>query len=159
LVDSQRTIDVDEMQRRACPEIRAFHAYWDGKRDGRLMPRRADIDPIEMKPWLTTIQLVDVSENPRRLQYRLLGQDQVEARGFNATGLSVDEGFICSSKEYALANYSLAIDNKTMVFDWSPVPYPSGALVEQQTIFLPLSSNGVDVDKVITFSVVFREGR
>ena len=144
------------MRRRARPLICGIYDYWDGKRRGRALPARADLDPIEMKPWLTGIQLVEVFNNPRRLQYRLLGQDEIELRGFNATGLSVEEGFICSSKEAALANYNLAIDGKTMVFDWAPIPHAGGFDVEQQGIFLPLSSNGIDVDKVLTFSITLR---
>lgn len=32
------------------PDIAAFYDYWDGKRRGRDMPARADIDPLEIVP-------------------------------------------------------------------------------------------------------------
>ncbi len=144
------------MRREARPLISEFYDYWDRKRRGRALPSRADLDPVEMKRWLSGIQIVEVLENPRRLQYRLLGQNEIDARGFNATGLPVEEGFICASKEDALANYNRAIDGRTMVFDWSPIPHAGGFYVDQQAIFLPLSTNGVDVDRVITFSIILR---
>ncbi len=58
----------------------------DGSR--RRMPSRRDIDPIEMKPWLANIQLIDVSHNPRRMVYRLVGEIDVSFRGYNPTGRS-----------------------------------------------------------------------
>ena len=35
-----RTTDVAEMQSRATPQTRAFYAYWESKRLGRVMPAR-----------------------------------------------------------------------------------------------------------------------
>ena len=149
-----RTTDVGEMKKHAAPAICSFYDYWDGKRRGRAMPARADLDPAEMKKWLGAIQIIDVLNDPRRLKYRLVGQDEVDARGYNPMGRWVEDGYICSSKEDALLNYNTVIDNKTMLFDWVEIPVSGGYLEAQQTIFLPLSAAGDTVDKVITFTVI-----
>jgi hypothetical protein len=149
-----RTTDLAEMQRRATPATLAFYAYWDGKRQGRRMPSRADLDPIEMVAWLTNLQLLDVFENPRRLRYRLVGGAEIETRGFNPTGRWVEEGFIGVSVDEVLRNYNIVIDQQCMLFEWGNYPCGGGYLLAQQTIFLPLSRDGATVDKVITFSVV-----
>jgi hypothetical protein len=149
-----RTIDVAEMQRRATPETKAFYAYWDSKRRGRRMPGRPDLDPIEMREWLPGIQLIDVFEDPRRLVYRLVGEVEVEMRGFNHAGHTVEDSFFAVSKEEALRNYSLTIDGQQMVYDWAAYATRSGFQVTQETIFLPLSEDDTRVNMVITFTVV-----
>jgi hypothetical protein len=32
--------------------VRAIYRYWDSKRNGRLMPRRADLDPVDIPKLL-----------------------------------------------------------------------------------------------------------
>lgn len=149
-----RTTDRAEMLARATSQTRSFFAYWDGKRKGRAMPSRRDLDPVEMKAWLPGIQLIDVFDNPRRLVYRLAGQVEVDMRGFNHTGHNVEDAFFAVSRDEALRNYGLVIDGRQMVYDWARYPTASGFQVSQETIFLPLSDDGERVNMVITFTVV-----
>jgi hypothetical protein len=139
------------------PRVASFYRYWDNKRQGRKMPSRADLDPIEMKPWLPGITLIDVFHNPRRLVYRLVGTKLIELRGRDVTGMTVEEGFIGASLEDVLENYRLAIEEKTLVYDWDPLPTPDGWLREPEGLLLPLSSDGETVDKVIIYSEVIRK--
>jgi len=152
-----RTTDVAEMRRRATAATQAFYDYWDGKRAGRAMPARADLDPIEMKAWLPGIQLIDVHENPRRLVYRLVGEVEVAMRGFSHAGREVAEASFAVSQEEALRNYNIVIDQRTMVYDWARYMTANGFHVSQETIFLPLSDDDATVNKVITFTVVGRQ--
>lgn len=62
----------------ATPLLRSVHAYWDGKRQGRRMPARADLDPAEIKPLLPHLLLMDVLRDgspdwPLDFRYRLIG--------------------------------------------------------------------------------------
>lgn len=68
----------------------ALFAYWDGKRGGRAMPRRSDIDPIEMRQWLGNLLLIDVTVEGRFV-YRLYGTRFVDNFGRDMTGRSVDD--------------------------------------------------------------------
>jgi hypothetical protein len=149
-----RTTDVAEMQLRATADTRAFFAYWDSRRQGRRMPARPDLDPIDMKAWLSGIQLIDVFENPRKLVYRLVGEVEVQMRGFNHAGRQVEDAFFAVSKEEALRNYDLTIDGGWMVYDWARYVAAGGFQVSQETIFLPLSDDGRRVNMVVTFTVV-----
>jgi hypothetical protein len=151
-----RTTDVAEMRLKATSKTQAFYEYWGSKRLGRVMPARRDIDPIEMVPWLAGIQLIDVFENPRKFIYRLVGQVEIDMRGFNHAGHDVAEAYFGVSKEDVLHNYNLAVDGRTMVFDWGSYAAPGGYFVSQETIFLPLSDDGALVNKVVTFTVVLR---
>lgn len=151
--DYPRKTSIDFLER-CSPRVASFYRYWDGKRNGRSMPSRANLDPIEMKEWLPGITLVDVFHNPRKLVYRLVGAKMIELRGRNVTGMTVEEGFIGSSLADVLENYRLAIEEKTLVYDWDPLPSPDGWLREPEGLLLPLSSDGETVDKIIIYAEV-----
>lgn len=70
--------------------LAALYAYWEGKCGGRGMPKRSDIDPVEMRQWLGNILLIDVSAEGKFV-YRLYGTRFVDNFGRDMTGRSVDE--------------------------------------------------------------------
>jgi hypothetical protein len=149
-----RTVDVAVMKARCHPLTAAFYDYWRDKAGERFAPTRDDIDPIDMKPWLAGVQLLSVDHAARRLTYRVVGEVNIAARGFNPTGMSVEEGGIGTSVADVLHEYWLVVDHRTMVYNWAEVPCGGGYLLAQETIYLPLSDDGIRVDRVITYSVV-----
>ena len=159
-----RTTDMEEMARRCAADTLAFYRYWEAKRqqaDGvaRRMPAKRDIDPAEIKPFLPFIQIVDVVPDPdhplgRRLVYRLVGEMEIEVRGFNPTGRTVDEAAVGKESSDPLGNYNLVIDSRTPVYDWSKIPHPKGFLISQECILLPLSDDDERVNHVITYGKV-----
>lgn len=65
--------------------VRIFE-YWNEKRAGRSMPRRADMDPpVELRGRASNIMLYDVL-GPGKYRVRLVGQAIVEFSGYDATG-------------------------------------------------------------------------
>jgi len=67
------------------PQNRAFqefHAYWLQKAAGKVMPSRADLDPLDIPQLLANIFLVDVVPGvPRRFRFRLVGTRIAELEG------------------------------------------------------------------------------
>jgi len=61
-----------------------LYRYWDAKRDGKLMPTRRDIDPIEIPRLLPSIALVDRRDGTYR--WRLMGSRIVHDFGCDLTG-------------------------------------------------------------------------
>lgn len=53
------------------------------------MPSRADVEPAEMKPWLSRVMLIDVIDGGRDFRYRLVGTDIASRLGFDATGTNL----------------------------------------------------------------------
>jgi len=153
-----RTTDINLMLSRCLPSMRSFYHYWDSKRAGRCMPARRDIDPIEMKPWLPNIQLIDVGHNPRRMVYRLVGEVDVSFRGYNPTGRTVEECCIGLSAEETLRNYDIVIGKRTPLYDWSDYVSKSGFLRSQEELLLPLSDDDDLVNMVMTFAEVDVKG-
>lgn len=68
--------------------------YWESRKKGRLAPRRADIDPVDMPQLLPRVMLVDVepsSGGEVDFRYRLSGTGIRGVHGFDATGLTPRE--------------------------------------------------------------------
>lgn len=64
------------------PDLRRLFDYWRGKRNGRPMPAKDDIDPIEI-PWaLTRIFLMDY-DPAEGFRYRLAGSEISNVFGRN----------------------------------------------------------------------------
>jgi hypothetical protein len=130
----------------------ALYRYWDARKRGRNLPRRADIDPAEMKPWLPGLVLVDVGPEPQRqIVYRVVGTAVCTHRGYDPTGRPVQEGLFGNVRSEVLENYRIAIDNQSIVFDYNPTSSRSGHAREVGTLFLPLSSDGASVDKILIY--------
>ncbi|MEK9968686.1 MAG: PAS domain-containing protein [Ferrovibrio sp.] len=73
------------------PDCRLAIDLWESKRGGRLMPSRADFDPLELKPILPRLILIDVLDDPPDFRYRLAGTMSRDLRGVEVTGQSVLE--------------------------------------------------------------------
>jgi hypothetical protein len=70
------------------PDLLRVRAYWDGKRQGRFAPRRADIDPADLVDSLPRIMLADVLPEPLDFRYRLSGTSISNVHGKEMTGKS-----------------------------------------------------------------------
>jgi hypothetical protein len=154
-----RTTSLDFLER-CRPATAEFYRYWDSKRRGRKMPSRADIDPLEMKPWLPGTALVDVTREPPgrlrpyALRYRLIGTKPTLLRGHDVTGMRVESGYFGAGVEAALENYRLVIEEQTLVYDWDRTPSADGFSREAETLLLPLSTDGENVDMVLVYQEV-----
>ena len=66
-------------------------SYCDSKRAGRRCPSRADIEPLEMKSILPYLMLTDITHDPFRVRYRLVGTEVVRVSHFDFTGHFLDQ--------------------------------------------------------------------
>jgi hypothetical protein len=156
--DYPRSTGLDFLNR-CRPATAAFYRYWNAKRGTRAMPARADLDPVEMKPWLPGVALIEVARAENAggryaLRYRLIGTRPTRLRGREVTGLTVEEGYFGASLAAALENYRLVIEEKKPVYDWDHTPAESGFAREAETLLLPLSSDGRSVDMVLVYQEV-----
>jgi hypothetical protein len=77
--------------------LRDAFDHWRRQAVGRIMPRRAEIDPVDIPKLLRDIMVVEVLPSDR-YRYRLIGTENAEAHGLNATGRYLDE--VVPSPEY-----------------------------------------------------------
>jgi hypothetical protein len=144
-----------DVQRRiaACHDsVRSLYAYWRSKCNGRSMPSRADIDPADFRRHLPSITLVDVVADARRFVYRLVGTQEVVGRGCDPTGRSVRDAFYSESREAALASYEYVVRTRRPFCFRDPYVTSDGWHEEEDTIYLPLSPDGVAVNMVLVYT-------
>jgi hypothetical protein len=115
------------------------------------MPRRTDIDPGDIKPFLPRITLVDVVPDARRFVYRLVGTEEVASRGSDPTGRSVAEAYFAASAEESLSYYEYVARHAEPYCYRDSYHAPDGALEKQDVIFLPLSEDGEGVNMILVF--------
>lgn len=140
------------------PDVQAVYRYWKAKCAGRRMPRRADLDPADLVRYLPSVMLVDVLPSERRLGkpsyvYRLAGTREVAVRGFDPTGKPVDSYCFGLSAEAALANYDQVVESRAPWIDPFEMLSADSTILDRETLFLPLSSDGIDVDMILVFSM------
>jgi PAS domain-containing protein len=131
--------------------------YWRGKLAGRPMPRRADIDPVQIPSLLQHLMLIDVLANGR-YRYRLIGTGNVEAQGLDATGRYLDEVLPGPAyKAHVLKLYDECIRAKRPLY-WECLffsPHDRRSERRTQALFLPLSEDGISVNQVLVVQVFF----
>ncbi|HMA13327.1 MAG: PAS domain-containing protein [Bacteroidota bacterium] len=133
----------------ASPRLRQLYDYWQSKRRGGRLPRRADIDPAEIPQLMPNLLLVDIEQNPFRVRYRLVGTQIVEATGFEFTGKYLDEIVLPDDEGPFVESYQLAAERKAAVLARIKWRLDAETTGEYDACFLPLSEDGVTVDKVL----------
>ena len=135
-----------------------IHSYWDSKRNGRRFPARRDIDPAEMVRHLGNIALVDVTHDPLRLRYRLLGTRITEVMRRDSTGKYYDEVYAPELLKSIHRSYRWMIENGEPLRTHGESFYPDMKFYTYETLHLPLSSDGETIDMVLA-GLVFHPKR
>jgi hypothetical protein len=71
--------------------LQKLYAYWETACDGRPMPSRDELDPVEMRFILGYLALIDVTQHPPRYRVRLQGTELERWVGRDLTGQTLDE--------------------------------------------------------------------
>ena len=97
-------------------ETRAFYDYWVGRRRSNDLPRWQDFDPVEMRDWLGSINVIEVLPDAEgcRFRYRVHGDRLSEFLGVEMTGKFADEIPAGVVRERAVTGY------QTIVRDGAP---------------------------------------
>ncbi len=134
------------------PDVLKMLAYWQGKRNGRSMPCRSDIDPAEMVGLLPNIMIVDVVDDARRYVYRLVGTGEVQLRGNDPTGKSVRDGYFAATPEAAEERYDRVYQSREPYYEEDNFQMVDRYICEAN-LFLPLSDDDRTVNKILVFSI------
>jgi len=129
--------------------------YWHGKRAGRAMPKRADIDPTEIVKLLPDVMLVDRLDHGR-YRYRLIGTENTREHGVNATGRYLDE--VLPGPDYRaheLGLYDECVRVRRALYSECLFFPPGQKEPERHTkvLFMPLSADGERVNMIFVIQV------
>src|SRR3546814_14984207 len=96
--------------------LRTLHDYWRAKLNGRGMPSRGDIDPVEIPPTvLPHVILTDIMDGPR-FRFRLAGTAIRAAAGMEITGRYLDEPFSGRYSDYIVGIYRELIEVQRPIY-------------------------------------------
>lgn len=134
------------------PRLKGLLRYWEDKRAGRRFPARADIDPLDLKPVLGNIVMVDVvsqEDGSVRFRYRLFGTEFVFYHGADLTGHWLDEIPNTGFRDALISMYHTVIDDggvRMVSYDY---------MLESrrhrfQAVILPLSSDNQRIDIILS---------
>jgi hypothetical protein len=135
----------------AHPRIRMLYDYWAGKRGGRDVPRRADLDPpLEIPALLPHVFLIDViSPVPQRLVYRVFGTALTDLFDCDFTGREVGSGTLPEHLAEMRARYARVIVERRPLYHRTRLRDRLNDHTEVDRIILPLTRDGTAVDQVI----------
>ncbi|HEX2590602.1 MAG TPA: PAS domain-containing protein [Rhizomicrobium sp.] len=139
-----RKVKLDEIK---SPRVQEGHAYWLSKCNGRAYPSRADINPADIKHLLPHVILVHIL-GEHDYQYRIVGEANVKAHGFNANNWRV------SQLDSQVSGYTAMMTELYAHMRKSGRPFAAkGSLVhidrafrEYESIYMPLGPVGGPID-------------
>ena len=127
--------------------------YWDRQRAGRIGPRRAEIDPTEIKVHLPHIVMTDVIDGGNDFRFRLIGTRIVEGLGHDNTGKRFSEAFHDQPEALAQLNalFRLPVVQKVPIFGRGRIFWmPAAKYRRYSAASMPLSDDGVNVNIILS---------
>lgn len=141
----------DEAEARATLDV--MLEYWEGRRQGRAMPARADIDPVEIAEILPFLFLVDVIGDAEDFRYRLVGTDIVANTSDDYTGRRSSELRDVGTQDALMALYREVTQRRAPVTRTIPYVTRAGATRHYVVAVAPLSNDGESVDILLGCAV------
>ena len=128
----------------ANPKLQTLFQYWQARRLGRSLPRRSDIDVLDLRACLGHLIVIDVGDEARSLTYRLFGTRISAAVGFDPTGFDLMQGGLAED-DHMLLPYRTAARLRTPVYCVNRLAGP-GWNRRWERLVLPLSRD----DRAVT---------
>jgi hypothetical protein len=118
--------------------IMRLFEYWRSKRNGRSMPARRDIDPLEI-PWaLSKIFLIDF-EPPETFRYRLAGEEISDVFGKNLKGCTLQDILSPEGCERVTERWMNLVETRSIIAMKGLVYLPADRIPLGERILLPLA--------------------
>jgi hypothetical protein len=140
-----------EGMHRASNESRIVFDAWCAAKPDDRMPRRIDVHPERLGALAPSTMILDVLENPRDYRYRIVGPRQVEARADDPTGKTVRGIYSGEVLRFCLESYDRAAASEWGLIDFSVEASANPRYLELETLFLPLSEDGVTVNEILVY--------
>jgi hypothetical protein len=134
------------------PKFRELMTYWDRKRGERAMPRRADLDPLDIPRHLGWLVIVEVLEGPERFRFRLVGSKVVDAYGRDSTGKTVEQMFRDADPEgyrFLIELFGTVVEKRAIVRARGPIRPTHQVLRDSDALLLPLDAGDGTVGMIL----------
>lgn len=141
------------------PFCRALLARWEAARAESFAPSWRALDLIAIKPAATLAHctLVERMAGEPGFVYRFFGTWHVSLHGRDLTGKAIDVIRPASHPVRLKSEYLQTVAARRPLAFHFDVPVLTGTRARRETIRLPLSDNGIDIDAILG-ATVFVEG-
>jgi hypothetical protein len=130
--------------------LSALFRYWDEKREGRAMPARRDIDPIEMGPRLLPhLMLCELADGGSRIRFRLVGTLLVKRLGYDPTGKWHADLPRSSYLDFLVRMVRLSYTESAPIFADSTFRWGLKGQLDAHHLLLPLTTGGSEAGIVM----------
>lgn len=131
--------------------------YWRQLRGNRHLPARAQVMPRDIAPILKNIVILRVIDGGKDYEYRLVGDAQVQAYGFNFQSLRIGQ-IKAVAGEFGQLMHNIYEHVRTTrdpfaVRGWIGRDVPDARFVYHESVFLPLGADGETVDHILIVSI------
>ena len=122
--------------------------YWHTRCDGRRMPRRADIDPLDLREHIGRIHLIDVL-GASSFRYRVYGSRITNPDLTDMTGKTTADYRDIAFGSVTTRHYQSCVEQRAPVY-YHVLGDIDSSTFEFTRLVLPLSSTGTGVDMLIS---------
>lgn len=140
------------------PIIREFARHWIRLRGGHRAPTRTEFDPVDMKPFLQHLFLLDVVRPEMRFRGRLVGTMVVQSLGFDYTNRFLDE--VIDESYYPTLRRDLidvaenaVLHYRVMDMAWNDRPY-----ARYHRLYVPLRRDSDRIDIIAGMACMVHQG-
>jgi len=138
--------------------LSGLYDYWRSRMQDEKLPACADIDPVDMpRAALPHIVLADVGDGGSKIRYRLVGTAIVEEWGSDFTGKYIDEIMDGTYLQFVRGLFVDVVTHRCAVLSESTFRWDIGKVTGARCIYMPLASDGNNVDMVL-IGQTFRRG-
>jgi hypothetical protein len=150
---STQVLTLEEVEN---PLVRTGTNYWRQLRGEKHMPARAQLSPRDMAGILKNLVILRVIDDGKDYEYRLVGDAQVQAYGFNFQNLRLSQ-IKAVAPEFGQLMYGIYEHVRTTrepfcVRGWIGKEVPDSKFVYHESAFLPLGEDGETVDHIVIVS-------
>jgi hypothetical protein len=126
--------------------VHRFIRYWLDRRQGRLMPRKSDIDPVDVYWALPYASVIEIQDEGRKAYVRLSGEKVREAWGRKIVDRTIQELLPRETFVKYAANLKRMYDEKLILHSIGSIDINPNTVIPCERMFLPLS----DRDDLVT---------
>lgn len=149
--DGPVTLDVEDYSLLS-PFLGGFARYWEARRRGRDIPDRADLDVLDLKPWLGWINVLDVIDQGEDFRYRVFGTRHVARLGADLTGKRASETKLAVRANFTRFLGRIIAARRPVLTVVNQKNLDSDHVYEWRRLGVPLTRGGTAVDTIMVLA-------
>lgn len=127
-------------------------AYWSDMRRGEKLPLASKLDPMDIRPALGYVMVMDVEDDAWDYHYRVYGILIVDRSGFDATGKLISELALHPMEPFFIGSYRACVLTSKYIFA-RHVPPVRVHTTSWDRLILPLEGEDGTISRLLVGNV------